>query len=201
MKRLLHRREQVFENRTCAELHFRCNLHAGREIEPHTILTEALGLETHQGAIFGGLLRVLVVVGVLLGGVLLAVARIGADIAHPAVDHAVFLELVRQNLDLDRLVDAHEALVFVLHPDFGLQLLVRRHQRHEHSARGDDGAFSVRPEILDDAGLGRLEFKQFALVLLLGPVLCKLLVLSQRIGPFFLQLLPVAGGDLRELFF
>lgn len=85
LKRPHHRREQVFEDGSCAEVDFGGDLHAGREAVKHAVGDEVLGLEVDQGAVgerqvaarFAGLL--------LVGR---GVAGIGAEVGDPAFDHA-----------------------------------------------------------------------------------------------------------------
>ena len=61
----------------------------------------------------------------------------------------------------------------VIVPDhhFGNERFVVRHQREQHRAGRDDGADRMGGEIFGDAGLGRFQFQESRLVLLLDPVL------------------------------
>src|SRR3569623_489672 len=199
MKRLLHRREQVFEYGARAELHFRRDLHAGGEMEFFAVHLEALCYEIDQCAVLRR--RRIVIASRLMRIGLYGIARIGPDVGHAAIDHPVFLKLVREDFHYDRLIGAHESGVFVLDPDFGLQLFFFGHQGHEHGTGGDDGAFGVGAEVFDDGGLGGFEFEQGVFVGLLGPVVFQPLILGEGLDAFLLKLLAIGRGDLRELLF
>ena len=101
-------------------------------------------VDIHQASVAQG--------GLLAGGQagvtgLLTALRIGADMAQPAFEHAVFLKRVGSYLELHALVGVSEANVCVGQPDLGLQRGGLRHQACQDGAGLDDGAHGVGGEL------------------------------------------------------
>jgi hypothetical protein len=93
-----------------------------------------------------------VAAGFVVGLLLLAVvAGVGGKVGDAAFDHAVLLELVGGEFDLDRFACVDEADVFVADPHFGAQDFAVGHEGHEDGAGADGGADGVGGEVFDDA--------------------------------------------------
>src|SRR5574340_590370 len=188
-----HRREEVFEDGARAEVDLGGDLHAGREAVAHAVGVEVLRLEVDQRAVGERQVAAGLAAGLLLR---VGVARVGGKVRDLPFDHAVFLELVGGEFDLDRLSGVDEADVLVADPDFGAQGLTVWHEGHEDGAGADDGADGVGGEVLDDAILRGLEFVQAAAVLLLGEFALDLVESVLDVGALGLELAAVVGAEL-----
>ncbi len=89
MKRLLHRREQVFHDAARAEVDLGGHLHARRQRKRLAVGNELLRIEFDQRPVDQALAGRIAFRGVgLRRGVLWLVLRVGTDVHHPPVEHA-----------------------------------------------------------------------------------------------------------------
>jgi hypothetical protein len=126
------------------------------------------------------------------------VAHVRRDRAHGAFEHSVLLERVGGELELHALAGFDEADVVVADAHFGHQRFVLRHYSKQHGARGDDGADGGSCQVLDDAGLRRLQLEHRFAVALLGGFLIQPRQLSLRFDALVLQLAAVLAGEVGD---
>src|SRR5581483_777226 len=186
---LLHRREHVLEHGALGEADLRAQLHAGEQRVRRGAGLQLLRAQLDQRAI--GERR-----ASRLGRA--ALARIGGDLQHAALEHAVALEGKARELHLYRLPGAHEADILVLQPHLRQQRLAVRDDGHEHRARREHAAARVGGEVLHQAVRRRAQLAERAPVAQLFDLLREAHALPFRVDALRSQLRLVVRGELPD---
>jgi hypothetical protein len=117
---------------------------------------------------------------------------------HAAVERAVLLERVGDELDAGGLARLHEARVLVTYEHLGDELLARGDDGDQRRPGGDHGAGAVRRDVLDGAGVRGAQLDAVGAQELPRERLGRARDLAFGLGALGVQLRAVARHELRE---